>query len=65
MFSGFAEDVQEKYVMGMGNILVVRCYDNLYELKASNYVNKKWDNRTSRAHNISISNNRKRCFMTT
>ena len=33
MFSGFAEDVQEKYVMGMGNILVVRCYDNLYELK--------------------------------
>ena len=33
IFSGFAEDVQEKYVMGMGNILVIKGYDNLYELK--------------------------------
>ena len=33
IFSGFAEDVAEKYVMGLGNILVVKCYDNLYELR--------------------------------
>jgi len=33
IFSGFAEDVAEKYVMGMGNILIVKCYDNLYELR--------------------------------
>lgn len=33
IFSGFAEDVQEKYDQAVGNILIVTCYDNLYELK--------------------------------
>ena len=33
LFSGFAEDVAEKYDPQMGSTLRVTCYDNLYELR--------------------------------
>jgi len=35
LFSGFAEDVAEKYDPQMGSTLRVTCYDNLYELRES------------------------------